>query len=90
MLGADFVELGNKAAAGAHFAKAAELDKKAAVTWRLLIGQGARAAAEAGRRGEGVDVLYNLQPENAMWAVITEREIRFPEEKFKFPTPEKP
>ncbi|MCC7309027.1 MAG: O-antigen ligase family protein [Acidobacteria bacterium] len=83
-------ELGNEAAAEIHFAKAAELDKKAAVTWRLLIGQGARAAAEAGRRGEGVDVLYNLQPENPMWAIITEREIRFPEEKFKFPTPDRP
>ncbi|MCC6330084.1 MAG: O-antigen ligase family protein [Acidobacteria bacterium] len=83
-------ELGHQSAAEEHFAKAAELDKKAAVTWRLLIGQGARAAAEAGRRGDGVDVLYNLQPENPMWAIITEREIRFPVEKFKFPTPEKP
>jgi tetratricopeptide (TPR) repeat protein len=79
-------ELGDRQAAEVHFAKAAEIDARSAVTWRLLIGSGARAAAEAGRRGEGVDVLYNLQPQNAMWAVITERQIRFPDEKFKFPT----
>lgn len=83
-------ELGNTEAADLHFAKAAEIDPKASVTWRVLISEGVTAAADAGRRGEGVGVLYDLEPQNTMWAIIAERQIRFPNETFTFPGAEKP
>lgn len=63
---------------------ARQLDGKQAETWRLLINNGALAASERARTDKGILNLMELQPAPALYAVLTEREILYPEEKSKF------
>ncbi len=79
-------EAGRTVEADIEFAIARSVDEKLAETWRLLITQGAAKAAEASRAGIGVAKLDDVYPAAGLYAVIDERSLRFPEEKFQFPT----
>jgi len=71
--------------ANEHYQLAESIEPEQALTWRILIKDGARPAAQAGREGKGVPLLVELYPQDGMYAVLAERGIRFPEEKFEFP-----
>lgn len=83
---ADLLEKeGKNEEAANHYEIANKIDAKQAFTWKILIREGARPAAEAGRKGNGVSLLVNLYPQDGMYAMLAERQVRFPEEKFEFP-----
>ena len=67
-----------------QYESARELDKKQAETWRILINNGALAASERAKTGEEILNLMELHPQPALYAVLTERELLYPEEKAKF------
>ncbi|MDQ4120989.1 MAG: O-antigen ligase family protein [Acidobacteriota bacterium] len=62
---------------------ARQLDKKQAETWRVLINNGATVASRRARTDTEILNLMELYPSPALYAVLTEREILYPEEKAK-------
>lgn len=76
---------GNSQEAQIHYAKAKKIDDRQAETWRIFITQGARKAAEAGRNGVGVPLMADLYPQDGLYAMLAERQILYPEERYKFP-----
>jgi hypothetical protein len=52
-----------------------------------LITQGRIKAAEAGRAGIGIPLLMDLYPLDGVYAILSERHIRVPEESFRFSLP---
>ncbi|HEX8264374.1 MAG TPA: O-antigen ligase family protein [Pyrinomonadaceae bacterium] len=67
-----------------QYESARQLDKKQAETWRLLINDGAFAASQRAKTDKEILNLMELYPSPALYAVLTEREILYPEEKSKF------
>ncbi|HEX9928776.1 MAG TPA: O-antigen ligase family protein [Pyrinomonadaceae bacterium] len=67
-----------------QYESARELDKKQAETWRLLINDGAFAASQRARTDKEILNLMELYPAPALYAILTEREILYPDEKSKF------
>jgi len=78
-------DVGQTVEADKQFAIAKSIDEKQAETWRILITQGTSKAADATRAGIGVSKLDDLYPATGLYAVIDERTLRFPKEKFQFP-----
>ncbi len=68
----------------AQFEIAERIDKKQAETWRILIDEGARAASEKAGDNKELLRLMELNPNQAIYAILTEREILYPQEKMKF------
>ena len=71
--------------ANAQFEIAQSIDASQSQTWKLFITQGPYRAADAGRAGIGVAKMSDLLPRDAVYAVMAERNIRFPHEKFVLP-----
>lgn len=67
-----------------QFAQAQKIDARQAETWKLFITQGARKAAEAGRQGIGVPLMADLYPQDGLYAMLAERQILYPEERYTF------
>jgi O-antigen ligase len=63
---------------------AKQLNKKQALTWWLLINEGALVAIEKAKSDSEILSLDKLNPNEAIFAVLTEREILHPEKKIKF------
>jgi O-antigen ligase len=69
-----------------QFERAARIDKRAANTWWALINKGTQAAADLSfKNPDEYDQIMDLLPYDAIYAVIAERDIRFPDEREKFP-----
>lgn len=75
---------GKASEAQIQFARAQNVDARQAETWKLFITQGARVAAEAGRKGVGTPLMADLYPQDGLYAMLAERQILFPEERYKF------
>jgi O-antigen ligase len=75
---------GQTAESEIQFQKAQNIDARQADTWRLFITLGARKAAEAGRSGVGIPLLADLYPQSGLYAVLAERQIIHPEERYRF------
>lgn len=67
-----------------YFARAQMIDARQAATWKIFITQGARLAAEAGRKGVGVPLMADLYPQDGLYAMLAERQILHPEERYTF------
>lgn len=63
---------------------AEQLNKKQAETWWLLINNGASRVNENFRVNKEILSLEELKPNSAVYAVLTERQIVYPNEKPKF------
>ena len=77
---------GDDAAANEQYAVALSINPENARTWKNLIGRGAKAATEAAFADSSNTQIMDLKPELAIYAVIMEREIVHPEEKFVIPS----
>lgn len=73
---------GNTGEAQAQFLRAQKVDARQAETWRIFITQGARSAAEAGRRGVGLPLMADLYPQDGLYAMLAERQIMHPDERY--------
>jgi O-antigen ligase len=80
-LGVLLNDLGDSSAAFEQFAIANSIDASQAKAWRMYIESGGVAVSKAAVYGEVIDVM-TLWPKNAIYAVQTERELRFPDEKY--------
>ncbi|MGB7203717.1 MAG: O-antigen ligase family protein [Pyrinomonadaceae bacterium] len=67
-----------------YFVTAQTIDARQAETWKIFITQGARLAAEAGRKGVGIPLMADLYPQDGLYAMLAERQILHPEERYKF------
>lgn len=76
---------GSSEEAQVQFARAKQIDARQAETWKIFIKQGARTAAEAGRNGVGVPLMADLYPQDGLYAVLAERQILHPEERYTLP-----
>jgi O-antigen ligase len=77
---------GEKAESQRQFERAARIDARAANTWWALINKGTQAASDlAFKNPDEHELVMNLVPYDAIYAVIAERDIRFPDERQKFP-----
>ena len=65
--------------------RALELDRRTANTWWVLMNSGSRAATETSFGRDDFLPLMDLTPQSAVYAVLAERDIRFPGEKDKVP-----
>ena len=61
---------------------ALEINKPQANTWWVLMNEGARQASLRAAQSEDFVTVMKLNPEAAIYAIITEREIKYPEERF--------
>lgn len=68
-----------------HRQIAMEINKRLALTWWLLINEGARQVTFRFAEDKNYVAVMSLTPEPAIFAVLTEREIKYPNEKFKIP-----
>jgi Flp pilus assembly protein TadD len=76
---------GKTAESSAVFERAVKVDRDMAKTWRLLIDSGPKALGEMAARDRRYSDVMGLSPRSAIYAVVTERLIRHPEEeKFSF------
>jgi O-antigen ligase len=76
---------GKTAAAAEMFDRAVRIDERAARSWRLMIVGGPKSLGEMAARDAGYSTVMDLQPENSIYAVVTERLIMHPEEqKYSF------
>lgn len=77
---------GRAAEADELFARASEINSKAARTWQALINSGAKNLSElAARDSASYSQVMDLKPQSSIYAVVTERLIRYPEEqRFSF------
>jgi O-antigen ligase len=71
--------LGRAVDANMEMSAALLLDSRAARGWQQLIENDVDAAIDAARRDRAVAMPGELQPEEAVFAVLTENEARFPE-----------
>lgn len=76
-------EEGRHAEAQEQFSIASKIDASQAETWRNLIADGPVVASRRSFDGNLLPVM-DLKPENGIYAVVAEREIRHPEEKANF------
>jgi O-antigen ligase len=63
---------------------AIEINKRSANTWWLMINEGPRAASEQAVIDENFRPVMDLTPTAAIYALNTERQIRFPNERTNF------
>jgi tetratricopeptide (TPR) repeat protein len=68
----------------AQLDRALSINKRAANTWWTMITEGPRAASDRAFRDKDYSEIMDLQPQASIYAVKTERDIRFPEEKANF------
>lgn len=66
-----------------QFRKALMIDPRQAETWRNLIENGAIAASRRAFENKLLPVM-DLRPQKGIYAVLAEREVRYPEEKTEF------
>ena len=67
------------------FARATKIDARSAYTWRELMRSGPKAVSDMAARDPRIAQVMDLRPKSSIYAVVTERLIRFPEEqKFSF------
>mgnify|MGYP003393404199 CR=1 FL=1 len=77
---------GKKPESGRQFERAMSIDKRAANTWWALINNGTQAASDLSfGNAEEHEKIMDLLPHDAIYAIIAERNIRFPNERQKFP-----
>lgn len=65
--------------------RARSINAEAANSWWAFINNGAKAASELAHKREDHLELMDLAPNDAIYAVLAERDIRFPDERIKFP-----
>ena len=63
------------------FSRAVAIDAKAAYTWQALINSGPKAVTEMAVRDPKYSPVMDLRPRSSIYAVVTERFIRYPEEQ---------
>jgi tetratricopeptide (TPR) repeat protein len=72
---------GKPVESAAVFARALEIDARAANTWHALIVSGPKALSDLSVRDSSYSSVMDLKPQSSIYAVVTERLIRFPEEQ---------
>ena len=72
---------GKNAEAVDTFERALAIDRRSSNTWRALISSGPKAVSELAARDPEYYPVMELKPQGSIYAVVTERFIRFPEEK---------
>jgi Tfp pilus assembly protein PilF len=72
---------GKFAEAAAVFNRAVEINERAATTWRMMINSGPKALSETAARDRSFMKVMELTPQGSIYAVVTERYIKFPEER---------
>ena len=72
---------GKNAEAEVLFERATKLDERAAKTWRMIIVSGPKALSEMAARDDSYLQVMQLVPESSIYAVVTERYIKHPEEQ---------
>lgn len=79
---------GKTDAASKIFERAARIDERSARTWQALILSGPKALSDLAARDPGYSPVMQLQPQDSIYAVVTERLIKFPDEqRFSFAKP---
>ncbi len=71
--------------ADTYFAKAKEIDAGSANSWWVLINEGAKAVSDRATVDPAYVPVMDLYPNGALYAIVAERDIRFPDERTKFP-----
>ena len=79
-------DLGRQDESNAEFSRALAINDGQARSWWNFIDKGGAVAAQLAF-DEKLPPLAELLPGNAVYAIKTERELRFPDEKFKLPMP---
>ena len=72
---------GRGSEAADFYARAEKISPKVAITWRAVITEGPQAASKLAINNDRYLTVMELQPQRAIYAVVTERLIRFPEER---------
>jgi hypothetical protein len=72
---------GKKAESVLVFARATAIDRRAATTWRAMITTGPKAVSEMAARDDSYIHVMQLVPTNGVYAVVTERYIKHPDEQ---------
>jgi O-antigen ligase len=72
---------GKDTEAAAVFSRAAAINQRAATTWRMMITSGPKALSEMAARDRSYMNVMDLMPQGSIYAVVTERYIKFPEER---------
>lgn len=75
---------GESAEASRHSEIAERFDHRQARGWRVLMNKGSLKASQESRLDKEISTLDELAPNQAIYAVIAEREILYPEEKSQF------
>lgn len=76
---------GKAAESAAQMERARRIDPKAANTWWTFINDGPEAASRMAFKDENFIEVMDLQPISCIYAVVAERDARFPNEKRKIP-----
>ncbi len=76
---------GKEEEAKLQFDRAAEISLKDANAWWALINNGPKAASDLAFRNKNHSEIMDLRPYDSIYAVVAERDIRFPDERVKFP-----
>lgn len=72
--------------AAAQLKIALGINKREANTWWVMMNEGARQASiRAAAESDDFARVMKLNPQRAIYAVVAERELRYPHEKFKIP-----
>ena len=77
-------ELGKEKEGDQQFELAKQFDSRQAESWRLLISNGAMAISEKTKTDKDIISVDKLNPNPAVYAILAERELRFPEERESF------
>lgn len=72
---------GKDSEAAAVFSRAVAINQRAATTWRMMITSGPKALSEMAARDRSYMKVMELTPQGSIYAVVTERYIKFPEER---------
>jgi tetratricopeptide (TPR) repeat protein len=65
--------------------RARSIDLRASNTWWAMINKGSKAASALGFKNNDFSAIMDLQPQPAVYAVLAERDVRFPGEREKLP-----
>ncbi len=68
-----------------YLAKAREIDAGSASSWWILINEGAKAVSDRAAIDPAFVPVMDLYPSGSLYAIVAERDIRFPDERTKFP-----
>ena len=66
-----------------YLERARSIDLRASNTWWAMINKGSKAASALGFRNDNFSAIMDLQPQPAIYAVLAERDVRFPGERDK-------